>query len=912
MGRCRPDRIGVALLVVVAAPVLWADSPTAQGIEFFETRIRPVLVANCYVCHSADAKTRMGGLSLDTKEGIREGGQRGHAVVPGDTEASLAIQALRYEGGLKMPPGGRLPEAVVQDFEQWIRMGAPDPREAQVLVAASGIDIDEGRRFWAFQIPARRAAPMVDDVAWPRGTIDQFVLADLESRGLRPAPDAEEADLLRRVTFDLTGLPPSADELAAFLADDRDDAYSRVVDRLLESDRFGERWGRHWLDVVRYADTIGRTRNLPFPVAWKYRDYVIRSFNQDKPFDRFVHEQIAGDLLPFEGAAERLENQLATGFLAIGAHDLNEPDAKQFDMDVADEMINTFTRSFLALSVGCARCHDHKFDPIRTKDYYALAGIFRGTELRSGLRRRPRFNAGYFRTMKLVELDGVPEFPSLDGYELRAERERLWSELQAAEEARDRQKCREFSRALGKLPMPQNLAMGVVEAKRQVAMRVNIGGDPHTLGEPVLRGFVKVLSPAGTTKPEIGPNESGRLQLAEWLTRRSNPLSARVMANRIWHHLLGKGIVPTVDNFGAMGRRPVNQPLLDYLAVQFMDQDWSMKSLIREIALSRTYRLSTADVEANLESDPDNNHFWRANVRRLEAESVRDAILFVSGELETGPPPPSPIHGFDRNQQLNPNSRTVKSWESEERYRSVYVPVIRNLPNRLFDAFDFPEPSETHGARDVTTAPGQALFMMNNDFVRKNAAVTAERLLADQTDDHGRVQLAFRRVLSRDPSKAESDRALEWIRDIGGSLGAENEGPRDGDTARAWLSGLVAAALDREPGKDEMEAALEYVKTHVSGADSSREAMVEAFRNDEGRFRGRIVVRVVGSAIGRTLGPREQNKALRNIRAWHLNLKGTASTKNRTVLARAAIREQGAWTNFVHALYNSAEFRYRN
>ena len=350
-----------------------AQTASEKGLEFFEKKIRPVLVSNCYACHSAEAKTSMGGLSVDTREGIREGGQRGHAVVPLDVESSLIVEAIRYEGALKMPPTGKLPDEVVRDFAKWIEMGAPDPREFKIEVVAGNIDLEKGRQYWAFRPPSSAALPAVRDVAWPIGTIDQHVLAGLESNGLHPAPDAQKPDLLRRVTFDLTGLPPTPSELEEFLTDKSEGAYRKVVGRLLESDRFGERWGRHWLDVVRYADTVGRTRNLPFPLAWKYRDYVIRSFNDDKPFDTFVRQQIAGDLLPYSRAEERVENQIATGFLAIGAHDLNEPDAKQFDMDVADEMINVSTRSILALSVGCARCHDHKFDPIPTKDYYALA-----------------------------------------------------------------------------------------------------------------------------------------------------------------------------------------------------------------------------------------------------------------------------------------------------------------------------------------------------------------------------------------------------------------------------------------------------------------------------------------------------------------------------------------------------------
>ena len=879
-----------------------------EGLEFFESKIRPVLAANCYVCHSAESKTRMGGLSLDTKDGIREGGQRGHAVVPQDVESSLIIGALRYDGDLKMPPGGKLADEVVGDFEAWIRMGAPDPREVTVQAEQSSIDLEQGREYWAFQAPRKSAAPAVRDVSWPRGTIDQHVLAALESRGLRPAPDAGKTDLLRRVTYDLTGLPPTPEELQAFLADDSERAYFAVVDRLLESERFGERWGRHWLDVVRYADTVGRTRNLPFPVAWKYRDYVIRSFNADKPYDRFIREQMAGDLLPYGSHAERLDNQVATGFLAIGAHDLNEPDPKQFDMDVADEMINATTRSFLALSVGCARCHDHKFDPIPTKDYYSLAAIFRSSELRSGLRRRPQFNAGYFRIQKLVELDGLSDYTAGNAAEIRAERERLWTELQAAEKARDRIKCRQLARELGKLPIPENLAMGVVEAPKPAPMKVNIGGDPHTLGEPVERGFVQALFAEGAALPAIGKRGSGRLQLAQWLTLPDNPLTSRVMVNRIWHHLFGKGIVASVDNFGAMGRQPTNQALLDYLAVQFVDQGWSVKGVIREMVLSRTYRLSTEVVESNFETDPDNDYLWRANMRRLEVESLRDAVLLVSGELQSGPPPPSPVNAFDRNQLINAGNRQLSPWEIEESYRSVYVPVIRNAASRLFESFDFPEPSETHGAREVTTGPSQALFMMNSEFVRNHATIAAERLMAARESDRERVRHAFRQVLSRDPSPGELARAVERIREIQKALASEGSGSFSRSAARAWLGEFMTAALAREPAEDEMAAAMDYLSRRQRGAGPPA-PVAGAFRNDDGSFNGSAAFGMIEKALGRKLDRKERSAAGRNLRAWRTKQRPRGDGQ---LMAAVASPEHEAWSRLYHALYNSAEFRYRN
>ncbi len=895
------------LLLVSAA--LATETPSQEGLDFFENKIRPVLAKNCYACHSADAKTRMGGLSLDTRDGIRAGGQRGHAVVPADTDASLILGALRYDGALRMPPTGKLPEEVVQDFAAWIKMGAPDPREVKVKVQASTIDLEKGREYWAFQAPSKQSPAPLSDVAWPRGTIDQYVLAGLEAQGLRPVPGASKSDLLRRLTFDLTGLPPTVAELDAFLADDSDRAVHKVVERLLESDRFGERWGRHWLDVVRYSDTIGRTRNLPFPLAWRYRDYVIRSFNADKPYDRFVREQIAGDLLAHSTAEERVENQIATGFLALGAHDLNEPDPKQFEMDIADEMINVTSRSMLALSVGCARCHDHKFDPIPTADYYALAGIYRSTDVRNGLLRRPRFNAGYFRVERMVELDGVPDYAGTEADEFRAERKRLWDELKAAGAKRDRTECRRIVKELAKVPLPGNLAMGVVDAAQPVPMRVNIGGDPHTLGDPVQRGFVQVLYPDTESIPSIAESDSGRMQLADWLTRPDNPLTSRVMVNRIWHQLIGKGIVPTVDNFGSSGQQPTNQALLDYLAVRFVDSGWSVKSMIREIVLSRSYQLSTQTDRRNFAKDPDNNHIWRANIRRLEAESLRDSVLYVSGELQTGPPPPSPVSQFDPNQLLNPNSKLLRPWDTEDPYRSVFVPVVRNLGSRLFETFDFPEPSETHGARDVTTGPSQALFLMNSSFVRSHSLIAAERLLASRSDDRARARHAFRQVLSRDPSGAEEDRTVRRVGEISRELTSEETVKADRSAARAWMAELLGAMLDRSAEAAEITAAMEFGDAREPGAADSEIAIASAFRGGGGSVRRDLVQQATEAALGRRLSAEERSAARSNMRAWYESQGGGAES---TLLAVSSNPEHEAWTRIYHALYNSAEFRYRN
>ncbi len=900
----------ISTLLIVSGFVIPAAAEIEPAqLDFFEKKIRPVLAKNCYMCHSAEAKTRMGGLSLDTKQGIRNGGQRGHAVVPGDVEAGVLLAALRYEGKLKMPPMGKLPDGVIEDFAAWIEMGAPDPREIKIAQAQSTIDVEKGRKYWAFQPPQKADPPAVKYTGWPRGAVDRFVLAKIEEKGLRPVSDASREALIRRVSYDLTGLPPAPAEIAAFVADDDERAFHKVVDRLLASRHFGERWGRHWLDVARYAETIGRTRNLPFPVAWKYRDYVIDAFNADKPYDEFIHEQIAGDLLPYRNREERNENQIATGFLALGAHDLNEPDRKLFPMDVADEMINVTTRSMLALSVGCARCHDHKFDPIPTKDYYSMAGIFRSSELRDGLRLRPRFNSGYFRIEKMVTLDGVPDYSGEEAAELRAKRERLWQELLAAEQARDRAKTRKLARELGDMPVPENLAMGVVEAEQAVDCQVNIGGDPHMLGDETERGFVRVLFPRDRALPQIGKNESGRRQLAAWLTDRDNPMTARVMANRVWHHLFGRGIVKTVDNFGKMGSAPTHPQLLDYLAVRFMEQGWSVKSIIREIVLSRTYRLATDFDEKNFEVEPDNTLLWRANRRRLEVEALRDSVLLISGEMSSERPQASPVHAFSRNQLINAGNRQIEPWEVEETYRSIYVPVIRNQTNRFFETFDFPEPSETHGARDVTTVATQALFLMNSDFVQAHARTAAERLMAREKTDAARVKRAFRQVLSREPTEAEVEKSLAFVASTVETLRSEGQPQRWRTRVKAeenvedWLFTAVTELLRRQPTDSEMAEAIDYVSEKQPGAEKTVQAVKRFFVNNEGDLRRRQIGKLVELLRGRPADPRDFDEIAAFLEGAERPARGRSVPTVRG--------PQEAWARLYHALFGSAEFRYR-
>jgi len=777
-------------LLLAQAP---ADKPTAEGLEFFEQKIRPVLAKNCYACHSTDTKVAMGGLYLDSKAGARKGGTSGPAVVAGKPEESPLVKAVRHEGR-QMPPAGKLPDAVIADLERWVAMGAPDPREgAAATWKPSLVDIEKGRKYWAFQLPMKPATPAVKNKTWSSQPIDRLLMAAMEKNRLTPAPDADRATWLRRVTYDLTGLPPTLPEIDSFLKDRTATAYAKVVDRLLASERYGERWGRHWLDVARYAESVGRGRNYALPYAWRYRDYVIRSFNQDKPYDQFVKEQIAGDLLPAGSDEQRNQQVIATGFLSLGSHDLIEINPQTFRMDVIDEQINATTRAFLGLTVGCARCHDHKFDPIPTTDYYAMAGIFKSTDMLSGLVRRPRDNVSYFDMNMLAKLSYGPDQlrpVHLSEPEQTEKWNRLVSQLDESRrgvlpgsvrpkqkkgaapavpiQAQLRQNSARILSELDQFPPPPDLAMAARDCARPSDCEVHIRGDVKDLGPAVPRGFVQVLSPPGENA-EIAAAESGRLQLAKWLARPQNPLTARVMANRIWLQMFGRGIVATVDNFGAMGEKPTHPELLDYLAVRLVDNGWSIKKTIREIALSRAYRMSASHQAKNFKTDPDNRFYWRMNRRRLEVEAIRDAMLAVSGQIDLAPPEQSPVMRYRRGFDVGRGAGTVpEDYSVKMRHRSVYVPVLRAFVPPMFDTFDFPEPSETKGRRDVTTVPTQALFLMNSPFVLEQARQAAAKLLAEgPMTAAGRVGRVYREVLGRVASVEEIRLSLEFVKTSG-------------------------------------------------------------------------------------------------------------------------------------------------
>ncbi len=773
------------------------DQPTPEQLAFFEKKIRPVLAEHCYQCHAQDAKKLRGGLLLDTRDGARHGGDSGPAIVPGAPGKSLLVQAVRHQDkNLQMPPKQKLPDAVIADLEQWVRIGAPDPRAGMAKAARTDIDIEKGRQFWAFQPPKKAALPAVKDEAWPQADVDRFVLAALEAKGLRPVADAETRTLLRRVYFDLIGLPPSPEEAEAFVkeaAAKPQAAIERVVDGLLASPRFGERWGRHWLDVARYAESTGRQVNFSYPHAWRYREYVIAAFNADKPFDRLVREQLAGDLLPAATERQKAEQMVATGFLALGPRTLNEPNTLQYQLDMADEQIEVTTQAFLGLTAACARCHDHKFDPIPQKDYYALAGIFRSTETCYGTVRAVQG----FRPAALLNLPADPGPPTALDKLSAAERSKMEQQLAGLKKEKEtllKQPGGLFTTKEGirnaaltaalesRLALydadgtPKRLAMGVRERLLPADSPVYQRGEVDKPGDVVPRGFLQVLS----TRPVKIASGSGRLDLADWIAARDNPLTARVLVNRAWLHLFGRGLVPTPDNFGAAGTPPTHPELLDYLAVTFMEDGWSVKKLLRRLVLSRAYRLGGDFDAKNYEVDPDNALVWRHTKRRLDAEALRDAMLAASGQLDLTPPRGSPMTrgGDGYVQGVMP---FVQPLVANFKGRSVYLPIVRDMLPEALALFDMADPSTVVAERPSTTVPAQGLYLLNNPFVLKTAEALADRLLKTPGPDADRIRQAYQRCYARVPTDEERAAAESFL-----AAYAQAQG-RDGNR-EAWVA----------------------------------------------------------------------------------------------------------------------------
>jgi hypothetical protein len=782
----------------ISAPVV--ERPvTPEHAKFFETKIRPVLMTTCAKCHSKSATKIKGGLLVDSREGLRKGGDTGAAIVPGKPDESLLITAIRYtDDSLQMPPDKPLPKGVVADFEAWVKMGAPDPREAKELPVKT-FDAGKRRQFWSFQPPRLAKPPAVKNAGWPRTDIDGHLLAALEAKGLVPVGDADRRTLIRRVSFDLAGLPPSPEAVEAIATDTSAEAFKNVVDGLLASPRFGERWGRHWLDVVRFAESSGKA-NMMYPNAWRYRDWVIASFNADKPFDVFVREQIAGDLLPASDDRTHAEHLIATGLLALGSKTHNTQNREQFMLDLADEQIDVTSQAFLGLTIACARCHDHKFDPVSQRDYYALSGIFRSSQTCYGTLPGVVQNVNPSPLIELPQSAGAPSPLNKLTPERRAELEKQLAELVKARDALTMEGSFTLNgiRTRTLLAMlrfrlasyqpdgtPRVYAMGMRERFEPINSPLYARGELESPGELVPRGLVQLAS---GERPSTIVQGSGRLELAEWLASRDNPLTARVMVNRVWLHLFGRGLVATPDNFGAAGQPPDHPELLDALAVTFMDHGWSVKDLIRQIVLSRAYQLASSHDARNFEADPDNTLVWRMSKKRLEAEAIRDAVLCASGRLALEPPVGSAV-ALAGEGLAGPNRRFNQ--DSQDMHRSIYLAVVRDQVPDSLALFDFADPSLVTGGRASTSGPPQALYLMNNPFIIRSAEAAADRLRAQSGTDETRVECVYLRFLSRKPTAAEAARAREFLARFAGS----NTGPnRERAAWTAFCQALYATA----------------------------------------------------------------------------------------------------------------------
>ena len=732
--------------------------------EFFETKIRPLLAENCYACHSAKAENVEAGLYLDHAQGVLQGGDSGAVLVPGDPDASLLMRAVNYQD-VEMPPDRKLSARQIDLLRSWIEQGAVWPDEPQVAPKPQRADYDwqELASHWAFQAPQSHDLPTVTETSWPRNGIDLFLLAKLEQAGLQPVPPASPRVLVRRIYFDLIGLPPTLSQVDQFVkAYGHDDgrAVAELIDRLLASPHYGERWGRHWLDVARYSDGFGgfldSNRNQD---AWRYRDWVISAYNQDVPYDQFVRLQIAGDLT---GAGE---DAIGTGFFALGPYyrsDGGDPDSvAQAKSETLDDRMDTLTRGFLALTVSCARCHDHKFDPIPQLDYYSLAGVFNNTDVRLfplGPPEQVRRYDEHLAAIKQQE-ERVKQ--------LRQQAQKEKRDLTADEKSQVEVGNQQIAELKATLPAKYPTAHALVDTGTS-DMHVALRGNPRKPGQLAPRRFLKILASSAKNRWDHG---SGRIQLSEEISSSRNPLTARVIVNRIWMHHFGRGLVRSPSNFGILGEPPTHPMLLDWLALRLIDSEWSIKSLHRLMMNSAAYQMSSRVDPANFSSDGDNRLVWRMNPRRMDVEVWRDSLLAATRELDlvmNGPP--------DENLE-------------QSRRRTVYAKVSRNgdvfESDRFLRLFDFPLMRATVAQRPSSIVPQQYLFMLNSHFMRERAVAFAERIRKQARDDYQSIRLAYQWLYGREPSAAELKLGVTFIR---GEMQPNEELPRLVQYAQILLS----------------------------------------------------------------------------------------------------------------------------
>ncbi|EAQ79266.1 PSD1 and planctomycete cytochrome C domain-containing protein [Blastopirellula marina] len=758
-------------------------APSSDDLKFFEAKIRPLLVSKCIDCHGED--TQESALRLDTYAGMLGGGTSGPAIVPGSLDESLLLTAVSFKHELlQMPPDGKLADDEIQLLRQWVEKGAPHPESGDagsITPRRGAIDLEEARKYWAFQPIVRPEVPEVEGQPAKPNPIDAFTFSHLQKQGLTPSAAADKRTLLRRATLDLIGLPPTPEEIAAFLADETPSAFEHVIDRLLSSRRYGERWGRHWLDVVRYADSNGLDENQGFVDAWRYRNYVIDAMNADKPYDRFLQEQVAGDLLEKDErhgeASGDYSAVIATGFLTLGPKVLAEKDPVKMEMDIIDEQIDTFSQAFLGMTIACARCHDHKFDPIYTADYYALAGIFKSTKSMQNYTVIAKYNERTLATdeeiKRKTELDAQRKAKETElAAQVKAANAALLKEIGAAADsavpADAEQKYPEETKTqLAKLrkeiaqltaDAPELPTAMAVEEGTAADTQIHVRGSHLMLGRSVERGVPAVMNRSGALK--IGESESGRLQLARWLTSEENPLTARVAVNRIWGWHFGEALAPTTDNFGRLGEAPTQPELLDWLAVELRENGWSIKKLQKQIMLSETYQFSSQAIAENEQLDPENKAHWRANVQRLDAESLRDSLLAVSGLLDTS----RGESVLDLPKWKLVFDHTSKDATTYDTFRrSIYLPVIRNNMYDGFSLFDFATADVTTGSRGTSTVAPQALYAMNSELFLSASEGLAKRLIEEfPSDAEARVPRLYEIALGRLPQPHEVERLLKY------------------------------------------------------------------------------------------------------------------------------------------------------
>ena len=807
----------IGLVYLITQSSSFGEITPAQ-VQFFETKIRPVLADACYECHSKESGKSKGGLTLDTKVGLRLGGNTGPGLVPFKPRESILMDAMLWrDNDLEMPPEQKLPTHVLNDFRKWIEMGAPDPRDGGIpKVVNSEIDIEEGRKFWSFQKPQKTVAPRVNDPEWGRTDVDRFIYAKLQAHGMTPAKVANPSDLVRRISYDLAGLPPTLEYVSWFQSAwerDPEQAISVLVDRLMASPQFGERWGKHWLDVARFAESNGKQSNHSYPQAWRYRDYVIDAFNSDKPYNWFIAEQLAGDLLGGKSLEEKKERMVATGFLAIGPKDLALKNERQLAMEIVDDQINATMLAFQGLTVACARCHDHKTDPIPTADYYSLAGIFLSSKTYYGTAG----SGGRFNVGELLDLPLISESMEMVS---DSEKERLQGRLAEVNEglrkfradkaARKREggdgptrqkapknlrmskvKLENQLEAIGSDGVRKDKGMGVLEQATMVNSRVLIRGEVESPAQEVQRGVLQVMNHLPVQVPE---NQSGRLQLAQWIASENNPLTARVVVNRVWAKLFGQGIVPSTENFGNTGQPPSHPELLDHLALEFMEEGWSIKTLVRKLMLTRAYRMSTDYNQQYYSHDPENVYLWRATPRRLDGEEIRDSILAVSGNLDYQRPNGSIISELGDAELGGKASARILGRIPE--IRSVYLPVVRENVEELVRLFDGADASEIVGHRTSSNVASQALYMMNNDFILKQSRIFAEDLVSKYETPKDRLNNGFIRAFGRLPTSGEFRATSQFYNQFHSSLLKETQSQEEADKKfwNAFCQGLLSSA----------------------------------------------------------------------------------------------------------------------